>query len=206
MSWLYQRISQLDGYKLYAEIAHRFRLKVLPEDRDDIEIDIILKLKKEADRHAIVTPAFLTVCARSLVAGYWRKKYRERRRVCRLDEGDKGELIDGKWKLVTEAPDLGAQLDARAILRRLPKRMIEAGVKRLQGEKLNNADKLYLCRQRHRLSRYNWTSDEEIEQMRRLYVAEGLSVTEIARIIGKGRATVQRHLSKLGVKLKSPKR
>jgi DNA-directed RNA polymerase specialized sigma24 family protein len=206
MSWLYQRIDRLDGYKLYAEIAHRFRTKVLPEDRDDIEMDIILKLKKEADRHPIVTPAFLTVCARNLVADYWRKKYRERRRVCSLDEGDKGELIDGKWKLVTEAPDMGAQLDARAILRTLPKRMIEAGVKRLQGEKLNNADKLYLCRQRHRLSKYNWTSDEEIEQMRRLYVVEGLSTTEIARIIGKGRATVQRHLSKLGVKPKSPKR
>ena len=206
MSWLYQRIDQLDGYKLYAEIAHRFRLKVLPEDRDDIEMDIILKLKKEADRHPILTPAFLTVCARNLVADYWRKKYRERRRFCRLDEGDKGELIDGKWKLVTEAPDVGAQLDARAILKTLPKRMVEAGIKRAEGEKLGNADKLYLCRQRHRLSRYNWTSDEEMEQMRRLYVDEGLSVIEIARIIGKGRATVQRHLSKLGVKPNSPKR
>ena len=206
MSWLYQRIDQLDGYKLYAEIAHRFRLKVLPEDRDDIEMDIILKLKKEADRHPIVTPAFLTVCARNLVADYWRKKYRERRRFCRLDEGDKGETIDGKWALVTEAPDVGAQLDARAILKTLPKRMVEAGIKRAEGEKLGNADKLYLCRQRHRLSRYNWTSDEEMEQMRRLYVDEGLSITEIARIIGKGRATVQRHLSKLGVKPNSPKR
>jgi len=206
MSWLYQRIDQLDGYKLYAEIAHRFRTKVLPEDRDDIEMDIILKLKKEADRHIIVTPAFLTVCARNLVADYWRKKYRERRRFCRLDEGDKGELIDGKWKLVTEAPDIGARLDARAMLKTLPKRMVEAGIKRAEGEKLGNADKLYLCRQRRRLSRYNWTSDEEMEQMRRLYVDEGFSVIEIARIIGKGRATVQRHLSKLGVKPNSPKR
>jgi DNA-directed RNA polymerase specialized sigma24 family protein len=206
MSWLYQRIDQLDGYKLYAEIAHRFRLKVLPEDRDDIEMDIILKLKKEADRHPIVTPAFLTVCARNLVADYWRKKYRERRRFCRLYEGDKGEMIDGKWKLVTATPDMGAQLDARAMLKTLPKRMVEAGIKRAEGEKLGNADKLYLCRQRHRLSKYNWTSDEETEQMRRLYVAEGLSTTEIAKIIGKGRATVQRHLSKLGVKPNSPKR
>lgn len=199
------RIDQLDGYKLYAEIAHRFRLKVLPEDRDDIEMGII-RLKKVADSRPEVTPAFLTVCARNLVADYWRKKYRERRRLCRLDEGDKGEIIDGRWKLITEAPDIGAQLDARAILKTLPRRMIEAGVKRLQGESLNIADKLYLCRQRRRLSRYNWTSDEEIEQMRRLYVDEGLSITEIARRVGKGRATVQRHLSKLGVKPKSPKR
>ena len=42
MSWLYDHIDQLDGYRLYAEIAHRFRRQVLPEDRDDIEIEIVL--------------------------------------------------------------------------------------------------------------------------------------------------------------------
>ena len=66
-------------------------------------------------------------CARNLVADYWRKKHRERRRFCRLDEVDKGDLIDGKLQLLTEALDIGAQLDARATLNKLPKRMIEAG-------------------------------------------------------------------------------
>ena len=51
MSWLYNHREQLDGYRLYAEIAHRFRPKVLPEDRDDIEQDRIIKLKEEADKH-----------------------------------------------------------------------------------------------------------------------------------------------------------
>jgi len=100
MSWLYDRIKQLDGYKLYAEIAHRFRAKVLPQDRDDIEMEIIIKLKEEVDRHTEATPALLTVCAQSLVIAYWRKKYREQRRFCRLYEGDKGELIAGKWEFI----------------------------------------------------------------------------------------------------------
>jgi len=199
MSWLYNHIDQLDGYKPYAEIAHRFRPKVLPEDRDDIEMEIIIKLKQEADRHTQVTPAFLTICTSSLVAGYWRKKYRERRRFCRLYEGDKGEMIADKWKFVTQDPDIEARIDARAILKALPKRMIEVGQKRVEGKKLDNADKLYLCRQRHRLSKYNWASSEEIERMRHLYVEEGLTCAEVAKIIGKGKATVQRHLNKLGV-------
>jgi len=43
MSWLYDHQEQLYGYQLYAEIAYRFRPKVLPDDRDDIEVEITLK-------------------------------------------------------------------------------------------------------------------------------------------------------------------
>ncbi len=70
MSWLYQHLDQLDGYRLYAEIAYRFRPKVLPEDRDDIEMEIVLKLKAEADRHTEVTLGFLYVVARNVVRTY----------------------------------------------------------------------------------------------------------------------------------------
>jgi len=130
MSWLHDHQEQLDGYQLYAEIAYRFRPKVLPDDRDDIEVEITLKLKEEADRHTQVTPAFLTLCAKHLVVHYWRKKYRERRRFCRLYEGDKGEMIANGWRVFTPTPDIEARLDARAILTTLPKRMIEVGQKR----------------------------------------------------------------------------
>ena len=44
-SWLYDRQDQLDGYKAFARIAYTLRRHVLPEDRDDIEMDIILKLR-----------------------------------------------------------------------------------------------------------------------------------------------------------------
>ncbi|MDH5696143.1 MAG: helix-turn-helix domain-containing protein [Dehalococcoidia bacterium] len=199
MSWLYDRRDQLDGYRLFAEIAHPFRLHVLPEDRDDIEQDIIVRLIEVSNRQGEVSSAYLTACARYLVIGYWRKKYRERRRCCRLYEGDKGEMVADGWKFVTPLPDIEAELDAKARLQTLPKRMIKAGVKRAEGEKLNNADKLYLCRNRHRLSKFNWSDAEKIERMRQLYVDEGLPCAAVAKIVGKGRATVQRHLNKLGV-------
>ena len=199
MSWLYNHREQLDGYQLYAEIAYRFRPKVLPDDRDDIEQDIIIKLKAEADRHTQVTIGFLYVVARNIVRTYWRKKYRERRRFCRLYEGDKGNMIANSRKLITPSPDIDARLDAIATLKTLPERMVNAGAIRAEGGKLNNADKLYLCRQRHRQSKYNWADAKEIERMRRLYVDEGLNCTEVAKIIGKGRTSVQNHLSKLGV-------
>ena len=199
MSWLYNHREQLDGYQLYAEIAYRFRPKVLPDDRDDIEMEIVLKLKAEADRHTEVTLGFLYAVARNIVRNYWRKKYRERRRFCRLYEGDKGEMIADKWKFVTPAPDIEGRLDAIATLNTLPKRMVKAGVTRAEGGKLNNADKLYLCRQRHRQSKYNWTDAEKIERMRQLYVDEGLPCAKVAEIVEKSRVTVQRQLNKLGV-------
>ncbi len=199
MSWLYNHREQLDGYQLYAEIAYRFRPKVLPDDRDDIEMEIALKLKAEADRHTEVTLGFLYAVARNIVRNYWRKKYRERRRFCRLYEGDKGEMIADKWKFVTPAPDIEGRLDAIATLNTLPKRMVKAGVTRAEGGKLNNADKLYLCRQRHRQSKYNWTDAEKIERMRQLYVDEGLPCAKVAEIVEKSRVTVQRQLNKLGV-------
>ncbi len=199
MSWLYEHRDQLDGYELYAEIAYRFRPKVLPDDRDDIEMEIVLKLKTVADKKDQVTLGFLYAVARNIVRTYWRKKYRERRRFCRLYEGDKGLMIAGSWKLVSYDPDIEARIDARAILNTLPERMVKAGVIRDEGGKLNNADKLYLCRQRHRVSKYNWADAEKIERMRQLYVEEDLTCAEVAKIVRKGRSTVQRQLNKLGV-------
>ena len=199
MSWLYNHIDQLDGYKLYAEIAYHFRPKVLPDDRDDIEMEIVLKLKAEADKQCQVTIGFLYAVAKNVVRNYWRKKYRERRRFCHLYEGDNGEMIADGWKFVTPAPDIEGRLDAIATLNTLPKRMVKAGVTRAEGGKLNNADKLYLCRQRHRQSKYNWTDAEKIERMRQLYVEEDLSCAEVGKIVEKSRSAVQRQLNKLGV-------
>ena len=99
-SWLYDRQDQLDGYKAFARIAYTLRRHVLPEDRDDIEMEIVLKLKAEADRHTEVTLGFLYAVARNVVRTYWRKKYREWRRFCRLYEGDKGEMIADGFRII----------------------------------------------------------------------------------------------------------
>lgn len=199
MSWLYDRREQLDGYQLYAEIAYRLRPKVLPDDRDDIEQDIIIKLKAEADKKDQVTDGFLWTVARNVVRTYWRKKYREKRRFCRLYEGDKGIFLANGIILSSPAPDMDARLDAIAMLKTLPKRMVNTGAIRAEGGKLNNADKLFLCRQRHRQSKYNHSTADDVERMRQLYVDDGLPCAEVARITGKSRVTVQNHLNKLGV-------
>jgi transposase len=44
----------------------------------------------------------------------------------------------------------------------------------------------------------SWLYDRR-EQMRHLYVDEGLTCAEVAKIVGKGHSTVQRRLAKLGV-------
>jgi len=85
------------------------------------------------------------------------------------------------------------------LLKTLPERMVKTGIIRDEGGKLNNADKLYLCRQRHRISKYNHSDAEKIEWMRQLYVDEGLNCTEVAKIVSKSRSTVQHQLNKLGV-------
>jgi DNA-directed RNA polymerase specialized sigma24 family protein len=200
-SWLYDRRDQLDGYEPYAEIAYRFRPKVLPQDRDDIEVEIILRLKEIADSHTEeLSPAFLWTCARHIVIDYWRKKRREAKRFCRLYEGDGGEMAAGSWQIVSCDPDIDAKIDAEAQLQTLPKRLIEVGTKRVEGERLNNADKLYLSRKRRRPSEsYHHSTKEEVELMRHLYVDEGLCSAEVARIVGKSRMTVQRAMNKLGV-------
>ncbi|MDH5696141.1 MAG: helix-turn-helix domain-containing protein, partial [Dehalococcoidia bacterium] len=107
-------------------------------------------------------------------------------------------VADG-WKLVSYDSDIAGRIDAGATLNTLPERMVKAGIIRDEDGKLNNADKLYLCRQRHRQSKYNWSDAEKIERMRQLYVDEGLSCAQVAKIVGKGRSTVQRQLNKLGV-------
>ena len=115
------------------------------------------------------------------------------------DTGGACLLSSDGWKFFTPAPDIESRLDAIATLNTLPARMVKAGAIRAEGGKLNNADKLYLCRQRHRLSKYNWSDAEKIERMRQLYVGEGLPCAEVGKIVGKSRSAIQRQLTKLGV-------
>ena len=108
-------------------------------------------------------------------------------------------MIDDREIFIPPAPDIDGRLDAIVTLNTLPKRMVQTGAIRAEGGKLNNADKLYLCRQRHRQSKYNHSDAEKIERMRQLYVDEGLPCAKVAEIVEKSRVTVQRQLNKLGV-------
>ena len=107
-SWLYDRQEQLDGYKAFARIAYTLRRHVLPEDRDDIEMDIILKLKVVSDkRNGEITPASLWFVGRCMIADYWKRKDRERKRYSRIFSGDKGEMVSDTWEYISSNPNIG---------------------------------------------------------------------------------------------------
>ena len=54
MSWLYDRREQLDGLRPFVEIAHRLIYPVPYYDRDDVEQEIVITLKRVTDRRGEV--------------------------------------------------------------------------------------------------------------------------------------------------------
>jgi len=200
-SWLYDRRDQLDGYKSFAHIAYTLRRHVLPEDRDDIEMDIILKLKTVSDkRNGEITPASLWFVGRCMIADYWKRKYRERRRTAHLYEVDKGEIVADRqrWRYITDSSDTDTALDTRAVLNTLPDRLKRVGEMLMNGERLNTADKCYLSRQRAKLLQgYNYhVGDTEAERIRCLW-ERGLSRCKIAKALGRSRTTISKYLKKM---------
>jgi DNA-directed RNA polymerase specialized sigma24 family protein len=198
-SWLYDRQDQLDGYKSFAHIAYTLRRRVLNEDRDDVEMDIILKLKSVWDkRNGDITPAFLWFVGRCMIADYWKRKGRERRRTARIFDGKYGEMASHSWEYISERTDTDNELDTRAVLNNLPERLRRIGELLVNGERLNHADKSYLSRQRAKLLQdYNYSvGDTEAERIRRLW-GKGLSRTRIAKALGRSRTTISKYLSKM---------
>ena len=198
-SWLYDRRDQLDGYKSFAHIAYTLRRHVLNEDRDDVEMDIILKLKSVWDkRNGDITPASLWFVGRCMIADYWKRKGRERRRTARIFDGKYGEMASHSWEYISERTDTDNELDTRAVLNNLPERLKRIGELLVNGERLNHADKSYLSRQRAKLLQdYNYSvGDTEAERIRRLW-DKGLSRTKIARALGRSRTTISKCLSKM---------
>jgi hypothetical protein len=198
-SWLYDRQDQLDGYKSFAHIAYTLRRHVLPDDRDDVEMDIILKLKTVSDkRDGEITSALLWFVGRCMIADYWKRKGKERKRYARIYTAKYGEMASHSWKYISQIPDTDNELDTRAVLNILPERLKRIGELLVNGERLNHADKSYLSRQRAKLLQdYNYSvGDTEAERIRRLW-GKGLSRTKIARALGRSRTTISKYLSKM---------
>jgi len=200
-SWLYDRQEQIDGYRAFAHIAYTLRRHVLPDDRDDIEMDIILKLKTVSDkRNGEITPASLWFVGRCMIADYWKQKGREQRRTARIFDGKYGEMASHGWEYISQSPDTDNELDNRAVLNNLPERLKMIGERLVDGERLNVADKSYLSRQRARLLQdYNYhVGDVESERIRRLW-EKGLSRCKIARALGRSHTTISKYLSKMAL-------
>ena len=156
---LIEQVADLsDGWKTYVEIAYKFRGKVLPEDRDDVESDIILKLKEIKEKYGSrpLTVGGMVLTARFVVLEYWRRKTRESQRFTSLNtvvehEGEVYEL--GDTIPDDRAIDLDEQLDQKAIVESLPERAVGIGKALSQGYRIGELpekDRQYLYRFRHR--------------------------------------------------------
>jgi len=206
MSWLYERRDQLDGLRPFMEIAHRLVFPVPYHDRDDVEQDIVITLKRVTDRHGEVAENYLWGAARNVVRLYWRKRYRQTRRLRHLVASNRGEMVAETWQFVSHDGDNEARMDAIAMLATLPKRLVEIGYKRLNGEELNTADEWYWMRHKRKLDcrkRGDQLSDWEKRRVAQLH-KEGLSVSKIAKTLGRGRRTIDLCLVKAGLRKAPP--
>lgn len=203
MSWLYERRDQLNGLRPFVEIAHCLIAPVPLIDRDDVEQEIIITLKRVNDRNTDVAENYLWGAARNVVNHYWRKRYRQAKRLCYFWPTDKGEMVAGSWKFVSgDDEDSTARLDAEATLTTLPARLVEIGNKRLNGERLSEADEWYWMRHKAKLDcrkRGDQLSEWEKRRVVQLH-NEGLSVSKIARVMGRGRKTIDLCMVKAGLR------
>jgi len=206
MSWLYERREQLDGLRPFVEIAHSLIYPVPYHDRDDVEQEIVITLKRVTDRRGETAENYLWGAARNVVRHYWRKRYRQARRLRYFYPSNRGEMIAGQWTFVSEDGDNAARLDAIATLATLPKRLVEIGYKRLNGERLSEADELYWMRHKAKLDcrkRGDQLSEWEKRRVMQLH-NEGLSVSKIAKTMGRGRKTIDLCLVKAGLREAPP--
>ena len=115
-------------------------------------------------------------------------------------------MVAETWTFVSEDGDNEARLDAIATLATLPKRLVEIGYKRLNGERLSEADELYWMRHKAKLDcrkRGDQLSDWEKRRVAQLH-NEGLSVSKIARAMGRSRKTIDLCLVKAGLREAPP--
>ncbi len=196
-SWLYDRKDQLDGYKAFAHIAYTLRRRVMPEDREDIEMDILLKLKAVSDkRNGEITPASLWFVGRCMIADYWKRKDREWKKSARIYASDKGEMVSENWGYIYAVHDTDTEMDTAGILDTLPDRLKQVGERLVNGERLNVADKSYLSRQRAKLLQdYNYhVGAAEAKRIARLR-EQGWSKRKIAKMRGRSSTTITKYLS-----------
>lgn len=191
MSWLYDHRDQLDGLRPFVEIAYSATYGIAPCDRDDVEQDIVIALTLVSQK--CKDPAYLRGVARKEVKRYWhRKLYREGKfRPFYLDED-----------FASQEEDNDARLDALAVLRSLPQRLVAIGYDRLNGKKLSAADQQYWIRHKAGLEcRKNGreVSTRERRQIIRLH-NKGHSVYEIMKATGRHRKTVYQCLATARVK------
>ncbi len=189
MSWLYERRDQLDGLRPFVEIAYRLTYGIPLFDRDDVEQDIVVALMRVTSRRGTTDRKYLWGVGRKEVKKYWCRKCYQGRKFRPLSEDDLCDDSDTR------------RLDALATLATLPKRLVEIGHKRLNGEKLNVADQGYWIRHCGHKGRNggSYLSDYEKRRIERFH-GDGLSVHTIAKAMGRSETTVRVYLFNAGLR------
>ena len=199
MSYLYEHREQLGENKRLAEIAYSVTFSIPPDDRDDVEQKIVVDLIEVKKK--VTTEHYLWKAARHMVARYWEHYYREKERSLYFRESNRGEVTEVDWHYLSVSDDTDARLDAVAILSTLPPRLIEIGLKKLSGEPLTNADRLYRHKRRNKLKPNRPTgciSEEEKQRVIELN-RKGLNNDEIARATGRSALSVRNVLKEAGL-------
>ena len=201
MAWLYNHRHQLDGLKPLIEIAYWAVIShVPPEDRDDVEQEVVISLMETVKKHGNKGKNYLQTVARYEIYKYLRRKYKEAGLFYYFHGNDTEEMVSGARGFVTSI-DIDARLDAIATLAALPRRLVQIGYKILDGEKLSEPDQHYWIRQKAKLRpklncrRYaNRLSDWEKRRILQLHT-KGMSMCKIARTVGRTNKAVMRVLA-----------
>jgi len=202
MSWLYEHRHRLDSLRPLVEIAHWALVShsLPPEERDDVEQEIVIHLIEAVEKYGDKGKSYLKAVARYEIYEYLHKKYREKEKLRYIFETEGGEVVRGMWKLLHDG-DTDARLDTKATLATLPRRLIEIGYKRLNGEKLTDQESDYCTKQLAKLRpklkcrRYGiHLSDREKKRILELH-SGGMSMSKIARTMGRTNKAIMRVLA-----------
>ena len=198
MSYLYEHREQLGENSRLAEIAYSVTFSIPPDDRDDVEQVIVIGLIEVKKK--VAAESYLWQAARHMVAHYWESYYRSRNKSTYIEESNRGEVA-GIKHLSASNNDEG-RLDAVLTLSTLPPRLVEIGLKKLNGEKLTNAERLYRNKRRNKL-RPNRTGGRRLSKEDEQKVMElnrkGLPTSEIVRITGWSVPSVKSILKEAGL-------
>jgi len=148
----------MKDWRRYQDIARRFQFKAKPQDREDIQHEIILRLAEveqsyEAKGKPLTNFGMLRV-AKYVVLEYWREEMRKPKLISLSEpvignDGSETEL----YQIIADdkAIDLDDWMDDKVWLLSCPERLLKVAVKTVAGIVLTQTERAYLYRQRKKL-------------------------------------------------------
>jgi hypothetical protein len=142
----------------YIEIAGKFQRKAKPEDRPDLQQNIIVKLANIESKYngsgEHLTEGGMVRVASYTVMSYWRDIMRLPR-ICSLNQtvaDEDGNETEFYQTLADDnAMDVEAWIDAKSWLQQAPPRLVRIAYKKVNGFPLTTAESRYLYKQKQKI-------------------------------------------------------